>query len=283
MKKGARMKRVILCETKPAKTSYIFQNTKIEVFSYEELCFYIYNNAALIAMEHIGITLFHWIANDLKLEDLAEELRDLKEKDTTDLTDLLTAILTYKEYYSIPEVKEFIFQMERMKSLPVAQFRKLQADGFLRYRKYIRAAAIYDEILEKYGALQTDDFLSAIYHNKAVALAYNFELNEAAEAFIKAYQKKHNKESIYGYLLLMATIKDKSDVEVLAKYYDKEDFLENIYEAIEDTEDDAKGSPIYRRMEKAIFHYQKNNLMDYSKRMDAVIEELKSDFREQTI
>ena len=34
------MARVILCETTPATTSYIFPNTKIEVYSYEELCYY---------------------------------------------------------------------------------------------------------------------------------------------------------------------------------------------------------------------------------------------------
>lgn len=277
------MKRVILCETTPATTSYIFQNTKIEVFSYEELCFYIYNNAALIAEEHIGITLFHWIADDLKLPELAEQLREIKNKDTMDLTDLLTAILTFKEYYTIPEVKEFILQMERMKSLPAPQFRKLQADGFLRYRKYIRAAAIYDEILEKYGALQTEDVLGTIYHNKAVALAYNFELNDAMDAFLKAYEYSRNRDSIYGYLLLMATMKERSEVEVLAKYYGMEELLDAIYDAMEDAEDDVKGSPIYHRMEKAIFHFQKNNLTDYNKRMDTVIEELKSEFREQTI
>ena len=108
------MGRVILCETQPAATSYIFPNTKIEVFSYEELCYYIYNNIALIAEEYIATPMFNWIAEDLGLSDLAESLRQIKEKETTDLTDLLTAILTYKEYYTIPEVKEFILRMERM-------------------------------------------------------------------------------------------------------------------------------------------------------------------------
>lgn len=277
------MGRVILCETQPATTSYIFPNTKIEVFSYEELCYYIYNNIALIAEEYISTPMFNWIAEDLGLSELAGSLRQIKEKETTDLTDLLTAILTFKEYYTIPEVKEFILRMERMKGLTPPQFRKMQADGFLRYRKYLKAAAIYDEILEQYPVINNTRLLGSIYHNRAVALANNFELEEAMESYLKAYELTQNTGSIYEYLLLLATMRERSDVEVLAKYYGIEGMVESLYDAIEDAETDVVASPVYHRMEKAIFHYQKNNLTDFHKRMDTVIEQLKSEFREQTV
>lgn len=276
------MGRVILCETIPATTSYIFPNTKIEVFSYEELCFYIYNNIALISEEHIGVTMFHWIETELKLPELAQNLRAKKLKDTTDLTDLLTTILTFKEYYTIPEIKEFILQIERIKGLTPPQYRKLQADGFLRYRKYLKAAAIYDEILEQYPDMQNERLLGAIYHNRAVALANNFELKDAADSYLKAYELTKNSSSIYEYLLLMAVAKERSDIEVLAKYYDVEEMVEPIYNAVQDAEADVTGSPIYHSMKKAMFHYEKNNLTDFNKRMDTVIERLKTDFRGQS-
>lgn len=277
------MGRVILCETEPTTTSYIFPNTKIEVFSYEELCFYIYHNVALISQEYIGVTMFNWIEEELKLPDLAEQLRVIKEKNTTDLTDLLTTILTYKEYYTIPEIKDLIFQMERMKGLTPPQFRKMQADGFLRYHKYLKAASIYDEILDQNPDLQNESLLGAIYHNKAVALANNFELKEAMDAYLKAYELTKNPRSIYEYLLLAATMRERADVEVLAKFYGVEEMLDQIYDAIQDAEADVTGSPIYHRMEKAMFHYQKNNLTDFNKRMDTVIEHLKSEFRGQSV
>lgn len=277
------MSRVILCETKETTTSYIFPNTKIEVFSYEELCFYIYNNIALISEEYIAAPMFNWIEEELGLAELGKMLREMKEKDSNDLTDLLTAILTYKEYYTIPEVKDFILQMERMKGLSKPQFRKMQADGFLRYHKYLKAAAIYDEILEQNPDLNQDAFLGAIYHNKAVALAYNFELTEAAECYLKAYELTGDHRSIYEYLLLEATMRSREDIEVLAKYYHVEDMVITIYDAIEDAETDVAGSPVYHRMQKAIYHYEKNNLTDFNKRMDTVTQKLKEEFREQTV
>ena len=92
------MARVILCETDVATTSYIFPNTKIEVFSYEELCYYIYNNVALVSEEYIGKKLLQWIEEELGMPELSMKLRAVKEKESADLTDLLTTILTHKEF-----------------------------------------------------------------------------------------------------------------------------------------------------------------------------------------
>lgn len=277
------MARVILCDTKPATTSYIFPNTKIEVFSYEELCYYVYNNIALISEEYVGKKMFDWIEKELGMEDLVLKLRVVKEKETTDLTDLLTTILTHKDFYTIPEVKEFILQIERMKGLSAPRFRKKQADGFLRYRKYVKACSVYDEIIDQYPDMNDASFLGAIYHNRAVALANYFELEEAMKSYKKAYMLTGNKDSIYQYLLLMATMKSRAEVETAAKQYEVLEFLDGIYDAIDDATQDVKGSPLYHRMEKAMFHYEKNNLTDFNKRMDTVVEKLKKEFREQIV
>ena len=258
------MARVILCKTQPAKTSYIFPNTKIEVFSYEELCYYIYNNMALVSEEHIGTPFTQWIRNELKFPDLADKLVRIKEKEGSDLTDILTVILTYKEYYSIDEVKEFILQRERMKNLPYEKTRKLQADGFLRYHKYIKALSIYDEILEKNPNMNDIKLKASIYHNRAVAYANKFELAPALESYKKSYELTGNRKSLYEYLLLLATMKDRSEIERIAKLHDAGEMVENIYYAISDARQDVVGSMDYHRLEKAVYHHEKNNLTDFS-------------------
>lgn len=277
------MARVILCETDVATTSYIFPNTKIEVFSYEELCYYIYNNVALVSEEYIGKKLLQWIEEELGMPELSMKLRAVKEKESADLTDLLTTILTHKEFYTIPEIKEFILQIERMKGLPPVQFRKKQADGFLRYRKYVKAASIYDEILEKQSEIPNDRLLGMIYHNRAVALANNFELEEAMLSYFRAYELLRDKESLKQCLLLMATMRERTEIEDLAKQYGMENVVDEIYDAIDNAQQDVVGSPIYHRMEKAMYHYEKNNLTDFNQRMDTVIEKLKTEFREQMV
>ena len=131
--------------------------------------------------------------------------------------------------------------------------------------------------------MNNDKLLGAIYHNRAVALANNFELEEAMSSYKKAFELTENKESLYQYMLLLATVKDQAEVQEMAKLHGVEEFVLKIYDAIDDVQTDVKGSPLYRRMEKAIFHYQKNNLTDFNNRMDAVLEELKTEIREQVV
>ena len=42
------MSKIILCTRKEASHPFIFLNTKVEINTYEELCFYIYNNTCLL-------------------------------------------------------------------------------------------------------------------------------------------------------------------------------------------------------------------------------------------
>ena len=55
------MGKVILCEARQAVVPYTFVNTKVEVYSYEELCFHIYNNAVLLNPEQFQGRLVQWI------------------------------------------------------------------------------------------------------------------------------------------------------------------------------------------------------------------------------
>ena len=42
------MGKIIVCNTKTAQNPYTFLNTKVSVYSYEELCYYLYNNMVLV-------------------------------------------------------------------------------------------------------------------------------------------------------------------------------------------------------------------------------------------
>lgn len=49
---------------------------------------------------------------------------------------------------------------------------KVKADGYCRYKHYIKAGAMYDEIIKNFPESQgTEVFLGNVYHNKAVVLS----------------------------------------------------------------------------------------------------------------
>ena len=59
------MSKIILCSNKVAETPFTFLNTKVEIYTYEELCFYIYNNTVLISKSSLSEKLFNWIRDEL--------------------------------------------------------------------------------------------------------------------------------------------------------------------------------------------------------------------------
>ena len=101
------MGKVILCSARQAVVPYTFMNTKVEVYSYEELCFYIYNNIALLNPEQFQGKLVQWLKSELGMEDLAVTVMEkLASQDT--FTNILAAILSAGEYYSEKEVQAFV-------------------------------------------------------------------------------------------------------------------------------------------------------------------------------
>ena len=76
------MSKIILCSNKVAETPFTFLNTKVEIYTYEELCFYIYNNTMLISKSSLSEKLFNWIRVELGMEELADKLFGMINKTT---------------------------------------------------------------------------------------------------------------------------------------------------------------------------------------------------------
>ena len=99
------MGKIILCEARQAVVPYVFVNTQVEVYSYEELCFYIYNNGALLYEEQFQGKLVQWIKSELEMEALANELME-KLASGSAFINILVAILSAGSYYETAEIQQ---------------------------------------------------------------------------------------------------------------------------------------------------------------------------------
>ena len=177
------MSGIIICKTKTADNPYTFLNTKITIYSYEELCYYIFNNMVLIGKDDLADRLSNWLRTAIDMEDLADKIDALNAKNAY-IQDIMVEILTFGEFYSKDEVKEFMDECKRIRTLKPYELDKKRADSYMMYKHYIKADAIYDDIIEyKESHGEYDEFLGNIYHNKGVALAGNLQLEEAKDAF----------------------------------------------------------------------------------------------------
>ena len=69
-----------LCLLPQAKKPYYIENIRMNIYSLEELCFYLYNNACLIDESLLNERLLDWLRDELGLTRLYRQLYDQLEK-----------------------------------------------------------------------------------------------------------------------------------------------------------------------------------------------------------
>lgn len=273
---------IIICKTKTSDNPYTFLNTKINVYSYEELCYYIYNNMVLIGKDDLAGRLSAWLRTEIDMSELADKLDVMLGKNTY-LQDIMVEILTYGEYYSKDEVKGFMDECKRIRTLKPYELDKKRADSYMMYKHFIKAAAIYDDIIEyKESRDENDEFLGNIYHNRGVALAGNLQLEEAKASFIKAFSLNNNNESLIEYFCVLAVTVDTATLQrELRKRGMPAGFLDDLMTEIGDSKEDVHEMAIYNKVQKAVYNRMRGDMEDYDKRMDSILGALKDQFRGQ--
>ena len=99
------MSRVHLCLGRLADNPYTFEKSRVRVFSIEELCFFLRENAYLLDENIFTRGLFDWIGKECALPDLGQKLNMLlknKEKPES----FVTVIFEYTGYFDDREIRE---------------------------------------------------------------------------------------------------------------------------------------------------------------------------------
>lgn len=282
------MGKIILCEKQQAIIPYMFVNTKVEVYSYEELCFYIYHNVALLHKEQFRTRFITWLHTELGMNELADKIQNRMNADAA-LNTILVDILSAGSYYSTAEIQQFVDKQELLSLLPPEEQIKLKADSFLMYKRVLKAVSLYDDILRKEDTLEDKRFVGDVYHNKGVALAKNMELSKAKLCFLEAFNRNQKKGSLEAFIMLriLEEPNDEASREVIWKEaeafgMDEADY-NRIIMLVEDAVDDSKNTAVYKRYEKAIYNMNHGDLEAFNQRVDMLLNQWKEEFREQVI
>jgi hypothetical protein len=289
----AGMGKIILCENQQAVIPYRFTNTKVEVYSYEELCYYIYNNVALLYPEQFQGRLVQWLRTELGMEQLANTIQS-KVIEQASLNEILVTILSAGHYYETLEVQQFVDRQELVDLLPPEEKVKLKADSFLLYKRFLKAISLYDDILRKEEDIEDRSFIGDVYHNKGVALAKNMEVSKAKLCFLEAFNRNQKKPSLEAFVMLrlVETFKEGEEAreegqeevwkEAAAFGMEEADY-KHLVALVEDAVDDATNTAVYTRYQKAIYNKEHGDYEAFNQRVDMLLNQWKEEFREQVV
>lgn len=187
------MSNVMLCLGTYATTPYFVSESCIHLFSIEELCFYIYNNAFLLDDSFVNEKLADWIENELSLKTVADTVRSICDKNGA-LGNLVRVLNNEIGYYSEDEWTALLEDIANNSRMSLDNRKKIRADGLLSSGRYIKAMEEYEGIL--LGLTDNDEqLLAGVYHNLGVCAAKLFLFDKAAVFFQKAYESYANTES----------------------------------------------------------------------------------------
>ncbi len=278
------MGRIILCEPRTAVVPYVFNNTMVEVYTYEELCYYIYNNMILLIPEHFRDKFTAWLETELHMDELAKKVR-LRQKDEEPFVNILVTILSEGSYYTKKEIEQIKDKQDMLAMLSTDEKLKMQGDSFLTYQRLLKAISLYDEILRHENKIEDQRFLGDVYHNRGVALAKNMEITNAKLAFLKAYERNQRQASLESYIMLRLVENEDQELvkeEAYGLGLPEADTV-RLINIVEDAVDDSKATAIYKRYEKALFNRDKGDFEGYNQRVDMLLNEWKTEFREQVV
>lgn len=220
------MSNVILCQGAYAKTPYYAADDCRNLYSIEELCYYLYHNAYLLDDSFVTSELSVWIAEELELPELGKEVNKLVGRAEA-LAKLVATLSNNIGYYEEEEWLELLQDIGRNNKLTIEERRKIRADGFLDEGKYALAMDEYAVIIRETSVSQVK-LRAKVYHNMGVAAARLFMFELAADYFGKAYENFANTESYVSMLCAMKMYMSQAEyLDYLSKHQESyEDSLE---------------------------------------------------------
>ncbi len=211
------MGEMILCKRPIAATPFYLDELSMNVYSLEELSYFIFHNVYLLNADFMSVDLCNWIGRELSMKELSDTLFDLL-KENVPLHMFVGRILNASGYLTPVEIRETLEIISVFENKSEAECRKIRADRLLEKNRIVDAVYEYEGLLSSESNIG-DTLLGDIHHNLGTAFAKLFFFHEAAENFELAYRKNHRRASIRSMLIAYQMDGDESGYEAAIKRY----------------------------------------------------------------
>ena len=202
-----------LCQVKKARQPYFIESISTNIFTIEELCFYLQKNIYLLDQTIINERLLDWIRDELGLVRLYRKLYEQLEKGEG-IGNFILPIFKEIGYLSHDEFRELQEKIREIEIQPDDLRRKLKADYLVNYRMYNNAIQEYSKLLKERNPGQMGvQFYAAVLSNMASAYAKLFLFEEAADCLWKSYETVRSNETYRRYLAVLSIYLPREEYE----------------------------------------------------------------------
>lgn len=191
---------LILCHKKRAKHPYEIARVHKRIYTIEELCYYLCNNLYLVDYTIMNEQLCHWLAEELELERLSENLMDLI-KNNSSVEQFVLDVLNDARIYTQVELAHIQNVLEKLRNQKEVERQKYKADSLMESGELESAILVYMSIVNGERDASVDKrFYGRVYACLAAAYGRAFLYEESAKMYEKAYKICEDNNMLEGYL-----------------------------------------------------------------------------------
>lgn len=277
------MSGLILCGKLATQPLYI-ENADINIFSIEELAYYLYNNVFMVERDFFDDKLLGFLSGQLNMKGLAGKVKYLVDKRGT-FPELMMLIIKAADYYSKEQIDEISDMLKLIGTKSITERLKVRADIFIESDKLGQALKIYKEILSmprEQGV--TDSFYAKIYNNIGSIYAKKMEYAQAKEYYKRAYELYPATEILKNIVTIDFIWKNEKElIEDTYKYKITDEMIELIATEVNKAKDKVMESEEYGSICDMLVYDGKCNLEDYYESIQNVIDEWKEEYRNEMV
>ncbi len=281
------MSQIILGTGNYAKKPYYISKFYVNLYSVEELCYVLVENAELMDQEIMQRKLVQWLDEECGLKQLSNTLHTLLNQKASTVA-FVGTILEYVNLYPADVIRKTEEIIRGNDGLNIYERKKARIDYLLNGHKYYAAIKQYHGLLDELP--DTDKMLGAkIYHNLGTAYARMFFYEQAAQWYRKAYETDGEQESLIHYLAaLRMHYQDKEYITFIAEhpeYHDASLKVERIWERISGAYEGTDENRMLYTLQicKEEGSGAGGTMIAYYDEIDKLTERLKEQYREYTV
>lgn len=200
-----------LCQVRKAKHPYHIESIGRNIYTIEELCFYLRQNICLVDASIMNEELCVWLKEELGLARLSRKLMErLASAREGSMAGFVFPIFKEIGYLYPEEQQRLSEQIAGIEVQPEDIRRKLRADYLMRYGRYGNALREYYQVLKgrNPGNLGSQ-FYASVLDGMAAAYGRLFLFEEAADCLWQSYSCVRSHKTWEHYLAVLPLYLDK--------------------------------------------------------------------------
>lgn len=274
------MSGLLLCGKTAVRPFYV-KEEDINLYSMEELCYFIYNNVYIIGEDFFDDSLLGFIDRELGLSNVAKKLKDQRFMQEP-AANMIKTILDGCYYYSDTEKEKIITALSELENKSFEERLKARADMMAEKGRLNKAMELYKKVISKLSVIKNIKLMACTKNNLGVIYVKQFLFKDALECFKEAYDTDKDEEYMDNIICTAILIKDDECLNDIMKQYEiTDETIERYRQAVKLAEKEIRSDENVLEIMGKLTYTADMELSEYYRQCDSVTDLWKKEYREQ--